>query len=130
MKIMVGYDSSNACRDAMKVAVEHARAFKAEVHVVASMTKGTEDEQDRIKDMETELSRVKQDFENKGLSCETHLLIRGLMPGEDLVEYAKEKGIGEIFIGIRRRSKVGKLLFGSTAQYVILHAGCPVVTVK
>ena len=38
--------------------------------------------------------------------------------------------VEEIIIGVRRRSKVGKLLFGSTAQYVILNAPCPVVSVK
>jgi nucleotide-binding universal stress UspA family protein len=53
-----------------------------------------------------------------------------MTPGEDLVDYAGENGIDEIIIGIKRRSKVGKLLFGSNAQYVILKAPCPVVTVK
>jgi nucleotide-binding universal stress UspA family protein len=130
MTIMVGYDSSNACRDAMKVAIKHAKAFEASIHVVASMAKGTEDEQKQISDLEQELKKVKDDVEKKGVSCETHLLIRGLLPGEDLVNYANEKGIDEIVIGVRRRSKVGKLLFGSTAQYVILNAKCPVVTVK
>jgi nucleotide-binding universal stress UspA family protein len=57
-------------------------------------------------------------------------LIRGREPGEDLVEFAAEHQAAEIIIGIRRRSKVGKLLFGSTAQFVILNAPCPVVTVK
>jgi nucleotide-binding universal stress UspA family protein len=51
-------------------------------------------------------------------------------PGEDLVKYAKENQIDQIVVGIRRRSKVGKLVFGSTAQYVILEAPCPVLTVK
>jgi nucleotide-binding universal stress UspA family protein len=53
-----------------------------------------------------------------------------LEPGEDLVQYAKEHAIDEIMIGVRRRSKVGKLVFGSTAQYVILEAHCPVLSVK
>jgi len=38
--------------------------------------------------------------------------------------------VDEIIVGVKRRSKVGKLLMGSTAQYVILQAPCPVVTVK
>jgi nucleotide-binding universal stress UspA family protein len=47
-----------------------------------------------------------------------------------LVEFAGQNEIEEIVISVRRRSKVGKLLFGSTAQCVILTAPCPVVSVK
>ena len=62
--------------------------------------------------------------------CETHLLIRGLSPGEDLVQFSEDNQISEVIVGVRRRSKVGKLLMGSTAQHVILNDRCPVVTVK
>ncbi|MFZ1202247.1 MAG: universal stress protein [Desulfobacterales bacterium] len=41
-----------------------------------------------------------------------------------------EHRVDQIFIGIKHRSKVGKLLFGSNAQHVILNAPCPVVTVR
>ncbi|MEJ2041543.1 MAG: universal stress protein [Desulfosarcinaceae bacterium] len=130
MNILVGYDGSNACKEALKVAIAHAKAFGGRIHLVASMAKGTADEHLEIKDMEDQLDENKRLVEKSSVQCETHLLIRGLMPGEDLVEYAKEKDVEEIVMGIRRRSKVGKLLFGSTAQYVILNAPCPVVTVK
>jgi len=61
---------------------------------------------------------------------QTHLLIRGRYVGEDIVDFANENGIDEIVIGVKSRSKVGKLLFGSTAQYVILKSSCPVTSVK
>jgi nucleotide-binding universal stress UspA family protein len=69
-------------------------------------------------------------FEEDGIACNTHLLIRGLTAGEDLVKFADENRIDQIVVGVKRKSKVGKLLMGSSAQYVILQAQCPVVTVK
>jgi nucleotide-binding universal stress UspA family protein len=130
MKIMVGYDGSNVSKTALDVAILHYKAFKGKIFLVSSMTKGTEGEQEQIKATEKELATLKSDLEAQGIACETHLLIRGMEPGEDLVRYSQEQQIDEILIGIRRRSKVGKLLFGSTAQYVILNAECPVVTVR
>jgi nucleotide-binding universal stress UspA family protein len=35
-----------------------------------------------------------------------------------------------MFVGIEKRSRTQKLLLGSTAQFIILKAKCPVVTVK
>ena len=79
---------------------------------------------------EVSLEKIKKSFEPEGISCETHLLIRGLPAGEDLVLFAQEKNADELIIGIKKRSKVGKLMFGSTAQFVILNAPCPVLAVK
>ena len=62
------------------------------------------------------------------LPYKTHLLISGLESGEEIVQFAEDKQINEIIVGVRRRSKVGKLLMGSTAQHVILNAPCSVVT--
>jgi nucleotide-binding universal stress UspA family protein len=61
---------------------------------------------------------------------EVQLLLTDLTTGEQLVKFAEDQEIDQIFLGIEKKSKVGKLLFGSTAQYIILHAPCPVVTVK
>ena len=47
-----------------------------------------------------------------------------------MVEFAKENQIDGIVMGAARRSRVGKLIFGSTAQYVVLEAHCPVLMVK
>ena len=49
------------------------------------------------------------------------MVVSDLESGEELVQFAVDNKIDEIIIGIRKRSKVGKLLFGSTAQYVILN---------
>ncbi len=130
MKILVGYDGSNSAKEALKLARQHALAFRASVDVVTSMEQGTEGEQQAIEDAERGLEWAKTLFDEKKIACKTHLLIRGMAPGEDLVEFAKEAKSDEIIVGVKRRSKVGKLLMGSTAQFVILQAPCPVVSVK
>ncbi|MGD8368251.1 MAG: universal stress protein [Desulfobacterales bacterium] len=130
MKILVGYDGSNAAAAAVTLAAEHAKAFGAEVHIVTSLSKGTDRQQKDIRSGEERLDRMRSACEGEGVRCKTHLLIRGMSSGEDIVQFAVEEGVDEIVVGVKRRSKVGKLLMGSTAQYVILKAPCPVLTIK
>jgi nucleotide-binding universal stress UspA family protein len=130
MKFIVCLDDSNTSRAALVLAVKYAAVFNADLTLVTSLSKGTENETKKIKEAEIRLNDFKNTYEKDGLSCDAHLLIRGLSAGEDLVDFAREQKADQIFIGVKRRSKVEKLVFGSTAQYVILHADCPVVTVK
>jgi len=128
MKILVGYDGKDLAKKALKLAVDHANAFGAEIHVLHS--KVTDLPQKEHERDEQDMEEVKNDLRKQGISCETHLIIRNMNPGEHLVEFAKEHMMDEIVIGVRMRSKVGKLIMGSTAQHVILEAPCPVVSVK
>jgi len=130
MKFMVCFDGTNTSKAAVHLAKQYAQTFEAELLIVASMLKGTENERKKIQQMESDLDQAKKECRKDGISCESHLLIRGLSAGEDLIEFAGDQQIDQIFIGIRRRSKMEKLVFGSTAQYVILNAGCPVTTIK
>jgi nucleotide-binding universal stress UspA family protein len=129
VKILVGYDGSDQAKRALKLAREHAKAFGAEViHVLHSKVTDLPTKQHKLD--EQEMEEIRSTVKKEGCLCETHLLIRNIEPGPHLVQFAKEWAIDEILIGVRMRSKVGKLIMGSTAQHVILEAPCPVVSVK
>lgn len=130
MKIVVGYEKNNVSKKTLEMALKHAQAFDGEILLVTSMIGGDKQEKQEIIDAKNNLSQAKKYFDNAGVTSETHLLIRGFETGEDLVIFAKEQNADEIIIGIKRRSKVGKFVFGSTAQIVILDAHCPVIAMK
>ena len=130
MKILVGYDYSTVTQDVLALAKQQAKAFKAEVHLLRSMEQNPELQRDTIQQAEENLDHVKRDFATLGLACETHVVVSGQSAGEEIVQFAEQNTIDLIVIGVRRRSKVGKLLFGSNAQLIILTAPCAVLTVK
>ncbi len=130
MNIVLAYDDSSAAKLALERAKIHALAFKAHIFVVTSIKGGSGKARADVQKAEASLEKTKEYFDSQGISCETRLLVRGLAAGEDLVLFAREKDADELIIGIKKRSKVGKLMFGSTAQYVILNAQCPVLAVK
>ena len=134
MKILVGYDYSTVTQDVLALAKQQAQAFKAEVHLLRSLERNPELQRelrrDTIQQAEQNLDHVKREFATLGLDCDTHVVVSALSAGEDIVQFAEQNSIDLIVIGVRRRSKVGKLLFGSNAQLIILTAPCPVLTVK
>ncbi len=85
----------------------------------------------QLKKMEAKMEGdVKEILGGDDPPYEVQLLLTDLTSGEQLVKFTEDQKIDQLFIGIVKKSKVGKLLFGSTAQYIILHAPCPVITVK
>lgn len=130
MKFLVGYNGSVEAKAALSLAGKFAKIFKAAVIVMASLEGGPSEKIEDITRAEQNLQEAKQFLDEQGVECETHQMARGLAPGEDLVKFAEENQVDQIYVGIEKKSRTGKLLLGSTAQYVILKAPCPVVTAK
>ena len=130
MKILVGYDAAKNHTKHLELAQKHAAAYNAQVIVFTASGHSPELHTAELKKLQIRLHEIQDGFKQAGIPCETHIAIRCLSPGEDLVYYARDNDVDEIIIGVKQRSKIGKLIMGSTAQYIILEAPCPVVTVK
>ena len=67
-------------------------------------------------------------FRNYGVKVEVEGRV-GKTVGKEIVAAADELDAARIVVGGRRRSPAGKVLFGSTAQTILLDAPCPVTFV-
>ena len=131
MKFMVCYDGTDEAKEALKVAQNHASVWNAKLEVVNTIVRIEPLKHSQVKKAEEKLEKEVRDILGADdPPYESLLLLTDLTPGEQLVKFAEEGRIDSIFLRNIKKSKVGKLLFGSTAQYVILHAPCPVVTIQ
>ena len=130
MKFLVGYNGSVEAKAALSLARDFAKTFSAQVFVMSSLEGGAGEKVEDIAQAEQNLREAKVFFDEQGVECETHQMARGLTPGEDLVRFAEENQIDQIYVGIEKKSRTSKLILGSTAQFVILKAPCPVITTK
>jgi len=130
MKILIGYKGKERAKRLLDLAIHRAKPYSGEVFVISSLYGSESTTGKHISEVEKNLADAAKYLEENGIRHQTRFLIQGKSPGEDIVDFAKQHQIDEIIIGVRNRSKVGKLLFGSTAQFVILEAECPVVAVK
>ena len=77
-----------------------------------------------------DLDAIADELSEAGLSHDVVQPTTGRAATEEIIEVATRSGAELIVIGLRRRSPVGKLLMGSTAQQVLLDAPCAVLAVK
>jgi len=69
-------------------------------------------------------------LDGKRVSFETTLLVGVGNPAEQIINFAQMINADEIIIGTKKRSKIGKFVLGSTTQFVVLNAPCPVMVTK
>ncbi|GAA2094382.1 universal stress protein [Microlunatus panaciterrae] len=128
MNIVLGYLPTPEGSAAMDAAIDQARLHSARLVVVNTGRHGdfshpnfaTAQDLDAI---ETELTAA-------GVDHEVRQLTVGQSAAAVILAVAEEVDAGLIVIGLRRRTPVGKIITGSTAQQVLLDADCPVLAVK
>ncbi len=131
MKILVGYDGSAKANRALKLSQRYAGCLGAEIIVVRAITRTAPIDYGTIQSVEQNLEGdAGKILGGYKIPYKTYLLISDASVAEQLVRFAEENSIDEMIIGARTRSEVGKFMFGSTTQYVVLNAPCPVMTIK
>lgn len=130
MSILVGYVNRPEGKAAVEVAIAEAERRGRKLVVVHSMEGGKHETSDDYTRAAVELEELEKRLEASGVPYELHELVRGNTVGEDISEAVAEFDAELVVIGIRRRSRLGKMLLGSNATDILFDAPCPVLVVK
>ncbi len=130
MTILVALSTSERRTRIMDFAVEEAKLRGKKLVIVHSLYGGDRTSEEEIEEGENLLKWAEEKAKAEGLEVETHLLVRGKEPGDDVLDFAQEIKPDMIVIGVKKRSPTGKLIFGSIPQKIILNSEVPVVSVK
>jgi nucleotide-binding universal stress UspA family protein len=128
MPIVVGYIPSPAGKAALTSAIDEAR--RRDVRLVVLNASRGDALVDRRHSSADDWDDVQQELERSGVEFEVSRQVEAKDPGEQVLEIARQTNAELIVIGLRRRTPVGKLIMGSQAQTILLHADCPVLAVK
>ena len=129
-KILVAYTGSSVSDNALDLAGSLSRQLDGHVIIILSMAGGKKETIHDIQQTQALLNEAHKRMSDEGISCEIQETARGLTPGEDVVLFARDNKVDLIVVGVEKKSRAQKLIMGSTAQYIILKAHCPVLTVK
>ena len=128
MTIVVGYVPSPEGRAALHRAGEEAALRRTRL-LVLNASRGASYVDPSLAPAD-ELAALSRSLTASGVEHEVRQSNGGHDPSAELLDAAADPATELLVIGLRRRSPVGKLLLGSTAQRVLLDAECPVLAVK
>lgn len=113
---------------ALAAALEEARRRSTDV-IVVNVTRPATGEASPYSE-EQELDAVQARMAGAGVASEVRELPAGTDPVDAIIEAAQDTDSELVVIGLRRRTALGKLVLGSTAQRLLLGLDCPVLAVK
>jgi nucleotide-binding universal stress UspA family protein len=142
-KILLCTDFSENSVPARILAVEYAKAFGAELavlHVINSRLVGYPDFASRFPEEFTAVmdhihDGVREELELIGNDCKHEIekvkvYSRTGSPADEIVQFSKEQSADLIVMGTHGWTGARHLIVGSTAENVVRHAECPVLTVR
>ena len=140
-KILFPTDFMEGSKKAVPYAADLAKKYNAElhiIHVIHDVTKATGlyvphvaiDElfKSMHEEAEKEIKRAYLE-ELRGMENIHYEVLRGI-PYEEIINYAKSIGADMIVMATYGRKGLDRLFFGSTAEKVVKHAECAVLTVR
>ncbi len=132
-RILLGYDGSEGAKRALEVAVDMAKRYSAELHVisVARIPEYFElrEETERAKRYYEDVLRYAKEFAGKmGVEVEGHLEFG--KPSEEIVRKAKEIGADLIVLGVKTKHPFDRRILGGTGDKVVDYAHCSVLIVR
>ncbi|HET7173032.1 MAG TPA: universal stress protein [Nocardioidaceae bacterium] len=128
MPVLAGYVPSPEGNAALDAAIVEARLRNLDL-IVINASRGAARDDATFADDDT-ATALRQRLDSSGVPYRLLRSLSAREPADEIVALAAEHDAALVVIGLRRRTPVGKLLLGSTAQRILLDAGCPVLTVK
>lgn len=128
MAIVVAYVPRPEGRAALDKGIEIASRRQERLIVVNASPGGTQNDPSLADTEDAEL--IERLVASCGAEAEFKQFVRGRSVVEEITELVDTLPASLLVIGLRRRSPVGKLFLGSTAQDLLLKVSCPVLAVK
>ena len=127
MTILVAYVARPEGQAALDKGIEIATR-RNEALVVVNAGPGSKDDPGVVDGYEGE--RLAERLTKLPVQAEFKQFVRGRSAVEEIEELVQQLQVSVLVIGLRRRTAVGKLLLGSTAQEILMTVSCPVLCVK
>ena len=125
MTVVVGYVRTAEGEAALAAALE--QLHEGERLIVVNKPEQSELEEFSA---EQDSDALHNNLAEQGVDAEVVNLYASDEPADLIVEQAAAHGARLVVIGLRKRSPVGKILLGSTAQAVLFSSPCPVLSVR
>jgi nucleotide-binding universal stress UspA family protein len=128
VSIIVGYVPTPEGEAALESAIAEARRNKA-LLVIVNSSRGDATVDKRYAPGEA-IAGIDDRMKKEGIEHRILQPVRGNDAADEVLQAAEEYRADLIVIGLRKRTPVGKLIMGSTAQQILLEADCPILAVK